>query len=232
MADRTDRDDPQAGSKAPLPAKGETIESFVAKLRQEGVQAGRADADQIRAEARQQAKDIVAQAQRQAETIVAEANTRAEETLARSRTDLDLAARDAVLRLQEALSRALTAVLGQHVKQHLEDHEFLGRLLHEIVLLYVQADFERRGVLNINVRPEMREKLVAWAFREIGEDNVQRVRPSIDLKGVLTDAGFEYTYDGSTVEVTRESVVEALMDLVGPALRETIANAAAGQKEA
>ncbi len=209
----------------------DTIESFVAKLQEQGVQAGKQQADQLRTEAQQQARQVVQDARKEAEKILADARAEAEETLARSRTELELAARDAVLRLQAALARVLSAILAGDVAQHLKDSDFLGRLLHEIVIEYVKQDFERRDVLKINVAPEMREKLISWALQEIGEERVEKVRPAIDLKGTLADAGFEYTHGGSTVEVTRESVVETLMDLVGPHLREVLQKAATEGQE-
>jgi len=206
----------------------ETIESFVAKLQAEGVQAGREQAETIRAEAEKQAQETVALARKQAEKIIADARQAAEESIARGRSELELAARDAALRLQQALSLALAAVLGQAVRRQLEDTTFMGKLLHEIVMLYVTSDFQCKDTLKINVPVEMREKLVSWAMAEIGRENVDKVRPSIDLKGTLADAGFEYTCRGSTVEVTRDSVVAMLMDLVGPDLREVLARAASG----
>ena len=209
----------------------ETIESFVAKLQAEGVQAGRQQAETIRAEAEKQAKETVALARKQAEKIVADARQAAEESLARGRSELELAARDAALRLQQALSVALAAVLGQAVRQQLEDTTFMGKLLHEIVMLYVKSDFQCKDTLKINVPVEMREKLVSWAMAEIGRENVDKVRPSIDLKGTLADAGFEYTCRNSTVEVTRDSVVATLMDLVGPDLRKVLAKATAGEQQ-
>ena len=208
----------------------ETIESFVAKLQAEGVQAGREQAETIRAEAEKQAKETVALARKQAEKIVADGRQTAEESLARGRSELELAARDAALRLQQSLSLALTAVLGHAVRQQLEDTTFLGKLLHEIVMLYVTSDFQCKDTLKINVSAEMREKLVSWAMAEIGRENVEKVRPSIDLKGTLADAGFEYTCRGSTVEITRDSLVATLMDLVGPDLREVLAKAMAGEQ--
>jgi len=209
----------------------ETIESFVAKLQEDGVQAGRKEADRLRAEAEKQAERIVAEAKKQAEKILADAEQQAEKALARSRTELELAARDAVLRLQEALGRCLSKILAHDAGELLADREFLGKLLHDIVMAYVEADFAHPDVLKINVPTGMRDKLISWALREIGEETVQRVRPSINLKGTLADAGFEYTVSGSTVEVTRESVVEALMDLAGPGVREVLAKAAEEPKE-
>ena len=45
---------------------------------------------------------------------------------------------------------------------------------------------------------------------------------SIILKGHLARAGFEYKVDGGTVEVTPESVVETLKELISPSLRELL----------
>jgi len=208
-----------------------TIESFVAKLQAEGVQAGRQQAETIRAEAEKQAKETLALARKQAEKITADARQTAEETLARGQSELELAARDAALRLQQALSLGLAAMLGQTVRRQLEDTNFMGKLLHEIVMLYVKSDFQCKDTLKINVPAEMRERLVSWAMAEIGHENVDKVRPSIDLKGTLADAGFEYTCRDSTVEVTRDSVVATLMDLVGPDLREVLAKAMAGKQQ-
>ena len=209
----------------------ETIESFVAKLQVEGVQAGREQADKLCAEAREQAAQIVREATEQAEKILADADRQAKETLARSRTELDLASRDAALRLQDTLSRGLSAILSHDAGELLTDSDFLGRLLHEIVMLYIRDDFSKGQVLKINVPPDMREKLISWALKEIGEETVGNIRPSIDLKGTLTDAGFDYTVAGSTIEVTRDSVVETLMDLIGPALREVVATAMTQAKD-
>jgi vacuolar-type H+-ATPase subunit E/Vma4 len=209
----------------------ETIESFVAKLQAEGVEAGRQEAERLSQEADKQAQEIVRQARREADKITADAKAEADDTLARARTELELAARDATLRLQEALGRALAALLHQQVRQVLEDDDFLGRCLHDIVMIYVKADFEQREVLKINVPAEMREKLISWALKEIGQVNIEKVRPAIDLKGTLADAGFEYTVAGSTIEVTRESVVEMLMELVGPGLRDVLQKTAAEPKE-
>lgn len=209
----------------------ETIESFVTKLQQEGVEAGRQEADRLRAEAEAQAREIVQQAEAQAEKVLADAKAQAADDLARAQTELALAARDAALRLQEALSRALSALLAEETQRVLTDEAFLGKILHQLVGLYVESDFQCRETLQINVPAEMREKLISWALKEIGQEAVERVRPSIDLTGTLADAGFEYTCGGSTVEVTRESVVETLMDLIGPSLREVLKKAMAEDKE-
>jgi V/A-type H+-transporting ATPase subunit E len=208
----------------------ETIETFVTKLQQEGVEAGRAEADKIKQEARKQAEQIVDDAQKQAEDIVSQAKKQADELVERSKTELQLAARDTVARLREALTAALQAVLTEAAKSKLEDIDFLGQTLHDIVMSYAKADLQHRSVIRINVSSETRDKLKEWAFKEVGQEVVEQVRPSLDLKGRLKKAGFEYRVDGGTVEVTQDSVVETLCDILTPALRELIDNAVAEQQ--
>ncbi len=208
------------------------IESFVAKLQEEGVQAGQQAAEKIIADAQSQAAKIISDAKKQAEDIVSGAKKQAEDTLARNRVELNLAARDAVLRLRETLDKALGAVIARGVQVKLENTEFIGTLLHDLILDYAKRDIEGKVAVNINVAPDMRQKLVDWALHEIGQDAIDKARKnvSIDLKGTLAASGFEYRVDGATIEVTLDSVTETLKDLVGPELRKII-DAAAGQTE-
>ncbi len=208
----------------------ESIESFVAKLQQEGVVAGKADAEKIRQQARGEADEIVRKARAQAESIVADARRQAQETLTRSQSELDLAARDVVLRLRQTLSRMLTAVLAQPTREKLSDAKFLGDLLHDMVMAYVKADLGRKEELRINVSCDMQHELARWAIEEIGRDRSEGHGVSIDLKGTLREAGFEYQTSRSVVEVTEDSVVKALADLVSPGMRELLDKAVQEQQ--
>lgn len=204
----------------------ETIETFVAKLHQEGVQAGQAAAQKLQADAEAQAKKIIADAQAQAKKIVADAQAQAQGLLDRSKTDLTLAARDTVAQLRETLCRSLNAVIAQGAKDVLCDLDFLGRTLHDIVMLYAKADLDRKLHVDINVPGEIRQDLKSWALKELGAKAIAEVRPSFDLKGSLQQVGFEYSVgDGGTVEVTLDSVVDLLSQLVTPALRDVLAQA-------
>jgi hypothetical protein len=53
----------------------------------------------------------------------------------------------------------------------------------------------------------------------------------VDVQSALRQAGFEVNISGATIEVTAESVLELMHELVGPNLRELFDNAVAkGQK--
>ena len=203
----------------------ETIESFVAKLQQDGVQAGREEAERIRAEAQRQAETILSDARLKAEAILADARVQADKTLQRVQGELALVSRDAVLRLREALERALKAVLSHKAEIALQDGEFLSRLLHDLVVEYARADCEGRNVMKINVSQQARHQLAEWALREMTHKADQAHMP-IDLKGALAHAGFEYSVNDATVEVTVDSVAEMLQEMASPRLREIIRQAA------
>lgn len=204
----------------------ETIETFVARLQEEGVQAGQQAAEKLTTDARQQAEQIIADANKQAEQIKADAEKQAEQTLQRSRNELELAARDTVAKLRAALTDALNAVLAEGAKNTLSDLAFLGEALHKIVEAYTQADLQHKLSIDINVPGELQGKLTDWAFKEI-KDAVAQVHPTIDLHGRLRKVGFEYSVeDNGTVEVTLDSVVETLSQMVTPRLREVLENAA------
>ena len=148
----------------------ESIETFVAKLQSEGVEVGRQEADKLLANAHQEAEKIVADAKAQAEKILADARGEAGKTLMRGKTELELAARDALLRLREALSKSLEAVLQYRVRETLTDVDFLGKILHELILLYAKDEQTARGGFKVNVSSEVCQKLADWALQEIRQE--------------------------------------------------------------
>ncbi len=209
----------------------ETIESFVTKLQTEGIEAGQAAAEKLRAEAAQQAEQIVAEAQQQAEKCLADAQKQAENLLARSKTELELAARDVMLRLKSSLNKALEAIIAGEIKETLPQSDFISNTLHDLVLAYAAADIEHSGRMKINVSPKLQEQLADWAL-DLMHKHANEAGMAIDLKGTLKASGFEYTVTGATVEVTLESVTETICELVSPRLRKVIDQAVSNQKGA
>lgn len=202
----------------------ETIESFVAKLQERGVNAGRREAEKLVADARGQADEVIAQAEAKAKKIVETAEAEAKDVLARSKTDLQLAARDTILSLREALSKAVRAVLTIGAKEKLSDPDFLSGLLQQLVLDYARAECQSHREFKINVSPELRKQLTNWALSCV-HDKAEHENISVDLTGTLAEAGFEYAVDGANVEVTLQSVADALAELVSPNLRSILEEA-------
>lgn len=204
----------------------DTIETFVAKLQQEGVQVGKDAAEKLQAEAQIQSEKIIADAETKAKQIIANAKGEGENILARSKTELQLAARDTIAQLRQTLTDSLNAIIAEGTKSTLSDVDFLGKTLHQIVLLYAKANTEQKLHIDINVPPEIQNDLKTWALNELGKETVAELRPSMDLRGKLQQVGFEYTVqEQGTVEITQDSVVETLARLITPTLREILKKA-------
>ncbi len=209
----------------------ETIESFVSKLQEQGVQTGREAAQKLQDEAEIKAQQIIADAETKAQHIVADAEKQGESILSRSQSELNLAARDIIAKLRDTLSSALNELLAKAANVTLSDTNILGTILHDIVKMYVEADIKGEELVKINVSADIRQKLIDWAIKELGREAVDNKRAHIELTGTLKQAGFEYTVHNGTIEVTPESVVATLSDIVTPALRDILASVSEKSQE-
>lgn len=197
----------------------ETIESFVGKLQSEGVQAGQKAAGKILEDAEKQAQQTIDNANTEAERIIAKGKAEAAQLIERGKTELELASRDTIMRLRETLEGSLSRVLAGPVETTLNDVEFLKELLHNISMEYVKAEIQSKDIVKIRVRPELHAQLADWAIKEL-RSLASSADASLDLKGTLRQAGFECNVSGATIEITEESVVATLKELVSPKLRE------------
>jgi V/A-type H+-transporting ATPase subunit E len=200
----------------------ETIESFVQKLQEEGVDAGREQAQKLLDEAGAKAEGIVAEAQRRAEEIIADAKAQAETDLKQGRDELALACRDVLLRLRATVVSTLEAVLKSSSQDKLRDEEFFVRLLHDVAVQYAEKDSIGESPVVISVDEEMLEAATRWAMQEMTSNGGDDWRSRIDLKGRLKTAGFEYSATNGTIEVTPESVSAVLSEMISPRLREIV----------
>ncbi len=206
----------------------DTMDAFIEKLQAEGVEAGRQAAEAIRAEAQRQADELIRGAQSRARAIVAAAETESQRIRARTDEELKLAIRDAVIHLREDLNRAIRRVLAAAVEARLRDPEFLRNLLHELIMQYVQSDAAGARTITVRVSEDMGRTLTRWAVGELRRE-LAGTGTTVDLRGTLDQAGFEYHVSDGIVEVTVESVVEVLSELVAPTLREAVAQGIAGE---
>lgn len=202
----------------------QTIEEFVNKLQADGVEAGQKDAEKIRAEAEKQAQQRKAAAEEQAQRMIDQAQAESQAIRVRVETDLKLAARDTIVRLQEALNQALQAVLLNAASEKLDDADFLAGLIRGVVERYVEADATGSGPIAINVSDDMRQRLLNGSLAALTQGDA--TAKQIDLRGTLAESGFTYEIAGGTVEVTADSVVEVLSEMVGSELRKRVVEAA------
>ena len=208
----------------------ESLESFVKKLQSEGVDAGKEAAEKIKKEAKLEAEKILADAKEEAEKIVAKAKSKADRELSRAQTELELAVRDAILKLRESLSNVLSAMLIQKTEKKLSEPEYIGEIIREVITAYARADAGQQSPVEINISKKMRDKLNDSVLKDLFQ-NFDDEQDRMGLQATLSKAGFEYKIHGATVEVSPDSVSELLSEMVNPALQEIIDNGGGKQDQ-
>lgn len=136
--------------------------------------------EKVLAPAKTEAAEILAQARKEAETILAEAHEKAEKTkndathaaeaLRRQlEVDLDTAARNFILMVQERLEAAIVEpVVEKEIRTLLDDAAFLKRIM-EIILTEFCKSQGRKQTLEVLLPEKKRAELEAWfigKFRE------------------------------------------------------------------
>jgi V/A-type H+/Na+-transporting ATPase subunit E len=108
------------------------VEALIEKLREKGVTAGQTEAERIIAEARQKATAIKKQAQQEADEIITEARAETEALKAAGKDALQLAARDAHLKLRELLMNRFSDEVRRLVGQAMEPQPFMEKLILQV----------------------------------------------------------------------------------------------------
>jgi len=200
------------------------IESFVKTLESEGVDAGRKAAQKIEADAREKAEQIRNQAKEKADQIIAEAESEAEKIKARMNSSLELAMRDAIFLLREKLSLQLNNILKLNVQKALGEEEMLTNVLREVIPAYAKAGSENKLNTEINISENLKSRLLETSLRELAHSlNNQNVQLEIGYN--LANEGFEYKIEGSTVEVSTDSVTSLLAEMIDPSLQQFLEKA-------
>ena len=201
------------------------IESFVKTLESEGIDAGKKAAMKIEAKAREKAEEITAEAKEKANQIITEAQAEAEKVKARMNSSLELAVRDTIFLLREKLSQQLKAILKSNVEKALNDEETLLNVLREVISAYAKADIENKLTTEVNISNNLKSRLLETSLRELAHSlNKQNVQ--LDISYNLANEGFEYKIEGSTVEVSTDSVTSLLADMIDPGLQHFLEKAA------
>jgi len=199
----------------------ETIESFVKKLQDEGITAGKEAAEKIKNEAEREADNIIADAKARADQILAQVQDDVDRQLDRMQTELELAVRDAILKISETISRVLSAILTRKIENHLSDPDYLGQMIRDVINAYAIADAAQLTDIKINISDKMGENFNRDILKNLFQGLNEEPEKTI-LQTSLSKAGFEYTIDGATVEVTPDSVSELISEMVGPQLQEIL----------
>jgi vacuolar-type H+-ATPase subunit H len=206
------------------------IESFVKTLESEGVDAGKKAAQKIEAEAKEKADKIISEAKEKGNQIIEQARTDAEKVKARMNSSLELATRDAIFMLREKLSQQLEIILKLNVEKALQDEETLVHVLREVIPAYAKADAGEKRQTEINLPKDLKSKLLDSTLKELS-NSLKKQNVQLDVSANLAKSGFEYKIEGSTVEVTTDSVTSLLSEMIDPDLQQFLAKAAESKEQ-
>ena len=204
------------------------IEAFVETLKSEGVDAGKKAAQKIEAQAQAQAEQIIARAKAEADQMIAKAETEASKIKSRMDSSLELATRDAVLALKEKLSQLLSALLAREVGKALSNEDTLASVLQAVIPAYAKADAQTSVSADIVVPETLKGKLIESTLKDLVKA-LKNQGIQAEVKASLVHAGFEYKIEGTTVEVSTDSVTALLADMIDPELRHILDSAIANQ---
>lgn len=208
-------------SQPTLPSSG--VQELVQKLREEGVAAGRREAEQIVAAAREEAARIVAEARREADETTRASHAMVETERQAAHAALDLAARDAMLKMREQLEVTFVRGLQSLTATALQEPGVLAELVVQALRQVLGADptDERAQLLT----PESGRQdpqaaaaldvLAATLSRDLlrgGVDLVLDPRPGAGVRIQLVDRGIE-------LAVTDETLAALLLERLLPRFR-------------
>ena len=108
------------------------VEALIEKLRDKGVSAGQTEAERLIVEAKQKASAIKKQAQQEANEIISEARKETDALKAAGKDALELAARDAHLKLRELVMNRFNDEVRRLVGQVMEPQPFMEKLILQV----------------------------------------------------------------------------------------------------
>jgi V/A-type H+-transporting ATPase subunit E len=109
------------------------LEALIARLKEEGVTAGRAEADRLVADAQTRAHKLVEKAEADAKAIVENARREADNLRQAGEDALEVAARDTILDVKDRLTKRFAGDVERAVSTATRDEDLLRRMILEVV---------------------------------------------------------------------------------------------------
>ncbi|MEL7173206.1 MAG: hypothetical protein AAFU72_10520 [Pseudomonadota bacterium] len=214
------------------------IEALIARLRQEGVDEGRAEAEHVTAEARERARALIEAAEAEAKQTLASARAEAAKLQTGGEEALRVAMRDAVLELKQGLATRFAEQVRGVISGAARDEEMLKRMVLAVAArareeagmdddaaLEIALPRSVVGLDDLRRKPEeLREgsltHFAAAAAAEMLREGVAFSRADDDADGIrvkLEDSGI-------VVDLTDKAVAEVILRHLQPRFRALLEN--------
>lgn len=125
-------------------AESSGVESLIDRLRDQGIAAGRSQADSLITAAQKEASDVIANAHREADALLVDAKKEAAKLKSSGENAVALAMRDTLLALEGEILQNFHNCLVRLIKGQLADPQFLRRLILEVAGKAAVASADKR----------------------------------------------------------------------------------------
>ena len=196
-----------------------TLGDITQELNEKVLTPAKAEAEEIIRNAEEQAASIMAEAEAAAEKIRSDAKAEAENTLKQLHVDMDRAARDFIITVQEKLEEAVVIpVVNWEVREAMKDTAFLERIIEMLLEEFLKGG-SREQQVEILLPEQAQAELEAW-FNE-------KFRDKVDSRDLVVDFADGITF-GFHVSAKRKGaylnfstgLVEAFGNFCSPRFRE------------
>lgn len=186
------------------------VAAFARHLKQDGIDAARAEAATILDEARAEATAILQQAKTAAETILRDAQSEIESRHQRQIVEIRLVARDMMLKVKEEIERVALMLLRQPIGEALAADEVVRAAIAELA----QSSMPGQE-WEIRVGPRIGKALVEATVNELFKGS----KATATFVEEFRRSGLEFhSSAGEVLELSEESVAEVFQRLISPEL--------------
>ena len=214
------------------------IEELITRLRQEGVDEGRAEAERVLAEAESRASMILTDAETEAKSRLESAETEIDRLKRAGEEALEIAMRDAVLELKQGLAERFAEQVNGTVSDLMRDDEMLKRMILAIAgRSRAEADLDDAksidfvlpravvGLDELRRKPEeLREgsltHFAATAAADMLRKGISFSRAEDEAEGIRVTL----TEEGVVVDLTDRAVADVILRHLQPRFRALLEN--------
>ena len=190
------------------------VAAFAKLLKQDGIDAARAEASGIVDEARTRAAEIVRQAQAAAGKVLRDAESESESQRQRQAVEIRLVARDTILKVKEEIERVALLLLRQPIAEALAADEVVRAAIVELVQNSASGQ-----EWEIRVGPRVGKALVQATVNDLFKGR----EAAVTLIEEFRRSGLEFRSGaGEVLELSEESVTDLFRRLMSPELSRLI----------
>jgi len=193
---------------------GTDVAAFAKQLKGDGIEAAKAEASKINAEAKENANKIIADAKFEAEKILKDAESKIAQNKQRSEAEIQLSARDVMNSIKKNIEKVGLALLKKQTAEALNEKEVVTNAITELL-----KNQESGQAWEVSLGKKIAKPLADTIVSLFKKDGAKA-----KLSEELNKSGFELKSDSGNevIEVTEDSVTEAFKKLLSPELKKII----------